>query len=139
MRKKDFLKRRRWLMQLSWKPCCLTEKHLIGIQSKVSKISIVSDLSTWQKSLDLVVNLKISADSTFLFWAIESKRKRRIDIISRKGHFRRRKSEQSHFFCKKLNVKSFNFQKLAKIWGKRAFLEYWRSIRRVQKIHFRSL
>ena len=34
---------------------------------------------------------------------------------------------------------TFNFEKLAKLWGKRAFLEYWTSITRVQKIIFRSL
>ena len=83
--------------------------------------------------------MKISLDSAFSFWTIESKRKRGKSGISRKSNFRRRESDENHFFWKESVLKPFNFEKLAKIWGKRAFLEYWRSITRVQKILFRSL
>ena len=49
------------------------------------------------------------------------KTKHRIGGISRKGNFRRRESDQSHFFWKESIVKSFNFQKLGKISGKGAY------------------
>ena len=70
----------------------------------------------------MIENLKVSADSAFSFWVIESKRKRRIGGVSRKNHFRRKESDQSHFFWKK--SKLFNFEDLAKIKEKRAFIKY---------------
>ena len=42
-------------------------------------------LSASIKISGVIKNLKISADSTFSFWAIEPKRKREINGISRKG------------------------------------------------------
>ena len=68
-------------------------------------------------SLELIWNVKISADSTFSFWAIESNRKRGMGGISRKGHLRRKESDQSYFFWKEVevDVKVFNFKILAKI------------------------
>ena len=70
--------------------------------------------------------IKISADSAFLLWAVEPKRKHTIGRISGKGHFRRRESDQSHFFCKKLIVNSLNYEFLAKISGGRDFLKHRR-------------
>ena len=58
----------------------------------------MSDLSVWQKSPELIVNLRISADTAFSFWAIESKRKRGFGGISRKGQFKPKENDQSHFF-----------------------------------------
>ena len=68
-------------------------------------------------SLELIWNVKISADSTFSFLAIESNRKRGMGGISRKGHLRRKESDQSYFFWKEVevDVKVFNFKILAKI------------------------
>ena len=66
----------------------------------------MSDLSVWQKSPDLIENLKISADSAFSFWAIEPKLKGGIGRVSRKGQFWRRESDQSNFFCKEIDCEN---------------------------------
>ena len=63
----------------------------------------MSDLSVWQKSPDLIVNLKISADFTFSFWAIDPKRKHGICGIYGKEQFCRTESDQSKFFCKEID------------------------------------
>ena len=52
-------------------------------------MSIGSELSVGQKSPDLIENLKTSADFTFSFWTIETKRKGGIGGISRKATFMR--------------------------------------------------
>ena len=56
--------------------------------------------STSIKISGVIKNLNMSANSVFLFSVIELKRKRKIGGISRKGHIRRRQSDESHFFCK---------------------------------------
>ena len=69
----------------SWKLSCFGRKTSKWYPFSAPKISIVLDFSVWQKSPELIVNLKISADSAFSLWAIEQKRKRGIGGISRKG------------------------------------------------------
>ena len=86
---------------------------------QTSKISIVSDLSIWQKFPDLVVNLKISADFAFSFWAMEPKQNPESVKFLGKGNLQKRKWSQQILLQR--NVKSFNFEKLAKIWEKKRF------------------
>ena len=50
----------------------------------------------------------------FLFLAVESKRKRGIGGISRKGYFRRRETDQSHFFGKNRFWKRLTLKNLPK-------------------------
>ena len=63
----------------------------------------MSNLAVWSKSLELIENVGISADSTFLFWAIEPKRKRGIDGMFGKGPFKLREIKKSHFFWKEID------------------------------------
>ena len=63
----------------------------------------MSDLSVWQKSPDLIVNLKISADFMFSFWAIDPKRKHGICGIYGKEQFYRRECDHSKFLFKKID------------------------------------
>ena len=48
----------------------------------------------------MIENLKISADSAFLFSPLESKLKHEIGGISRKGQFKPRESKKSKCVCK---------------------------------------
>ena len=59
------------------------------------------------QSPELIEKRKIFADSTFSFWATESKRKRGIGGIFKKGHFRRRESDQRYLFWKESILKPF--------------------------------
>ena len=65
----------------------MAEKNLSGIFSISLKLVKCQTFKFEKKSLILIKNLKISADSAFSFWAIESKRKRGISGISRKATF----------------------------------------------------
>ena len=97
------------------------------IQWRVSKTSRRKTISSSSDlSHHLIKNLKVSTDSAFSFWGIESKWKRGIGGISRKGQFWRRKSDQSTSFGRKSIVKSFNFENLAKIRERRDFLKHQR-------------
>ena len=64
---RDFLKYQGWFIPDSWKLSCFDRKTSKWYPFYVSKISILSDLSAWQKSPELLVNLKISPDSAFSF------------------------------------------------------------------------
>ena len=89
-----------------------------SFRQQITGFQLRSKLQDWIK------NLKISVDSAFSFWAIEPKQKRGIGEIFRKGHFRRRESDQSHLLL--LQRISFIYKLLAKIWGKRDLLKHRR-------------
>ena len=70
-------------------------------------------------------NLKFFKDSGFSFWATESKPKRGFSGISGKGNSSQKKITTATSFEKNTILNSFDFEKFTKIWGKRAFFEYW--------------
>ena len=75
----------------------------------------------WSKSSELLENLKTSADSAFLFWPIEAKRKHETGGISKKCQFKPREINRPSACVNTSILKSFNFQKFAKIWERRVF------------------
>ena len=71
----------------------------------------MSDFSVWKKSLELIENLKVSAESTSSFLAIEPKTKMQNLRNLYKRSIQSGESYQGHFFYKKMIVKSKNLPK----------------------------
>ena len=89
--------------------CFVFKEKLFLITITCSFRHPITSFQLRSKFQEAIENLKISADSAFPFWAIEPKWKRGIGGISRKGHFRRKGSDQSHFCCKESIMNSFNY------------------------------
>ena len=122
--RRDLFKLRRWLILESWKLSCFGRKTSTWYSFWASKTSIMTDLSVWQKSPESIETREISADSPFSFWVIEPKEKRVLGGIFKKVSSGEEKVIRATFFVMKSIVKSFNFEKLAKIRKKKTFAQF---------------
>ena len=84
----------------------------------------MTDLSVWQKSPESIENREISADSPFSFWVMEPKEKRVLGGIFKKVNSGEEKVIRATSFVMKSIVKSFNFEKLAKLRKKKTFAQF---------------